>query len=153
MALEIRDPAASDEQAWRRLWAGYLAFYRVELPAEITAETWRRIFDPASRLSMRLAVVDGQIVGFVIYQHHESSWVTTPDGYLEDLFVDGSQRGKGIGRALIDDVIDICQANGWSRLYWLTERDNKAAQKLYDTYAQEDGYQRYRIAISPKDPR
>ena len=61
--------------------------------------------------------------------------------------LDPDARGKGIGRALIDDLIAICRANGWSRLYWHTNRDNAQARKLYESYVEDQGYMRYRIDL------
>lgn len=143
--LVIRDATAVDETAWRGLWDQYLAFYKVDLAEDVTAHTWARILDPSSRVAMRVAEVDGTLAGFAIHHFHDSTWVKTPDCYLEDLFLDATYRGQGIGRALIDDLIAITKANGWSRLYWHTDRDNATARKLYDTYAPEDGHVRYRL--------
>lgn len=144
----IRDATAADEAAWRRLWDQYLAFYKVKLADDVTANTWARILDPSSRVAIRVAEVDGTLAGFAIHHFHDSTWVKTPDCYLEDLFLDATYRGQGIGRALIDDLIAITKAKGWSRLYWHTDRDNATARKLYDTYAPEDGHVRYRLRLS-----
>ncbi|MBU2325749.1 MAG: GNAT family N-acetyltransferase [Alphaproteobacteria bacterium] len=146
-ALFIRDATAADEAAWRGLWAQYLAFYKVELADDVTAHTWARILDPSSRVAMRVAEVNGVLAGFAIHHFHDSTWVKTPDCYLEDLFLDATYRGRGIGRALIDDLIAIATAKGWSRLNWHTDRDNATARKLYDTYAPEDGHVRYRLKL------
>jgi GNAT superfamily N-acetyltransferase len=143
----IRDATAADEAAWRRLWDQYLAFYKVELADDVTAHTWARILEPSSRVAMRVAEVEGTLAGFAIHHFHDSTWVKTPDCYLEDLFLDATYRGQGIGRALIDDLISIARAKGWSRLYWHTDRDNATARKLYDTYAPEDGHVRYRLRL------
>lgn len=145
MSLQIRDAQPQDQADWLKLWTDYLAFYNVDLAEDVTAHTWARIMDPASRLSMRLAVLDGQTVGFAIHHFHESTWVKTPDCYLEDLFIDETIRGKGIGRALIDDLIAIAKEKGWSRLYWHTDENNQRARKLYDSYVESDGHIRYRI--------
>ena len=144
----IRDATAADEAAWRRLWDQYLAFYKVELADDVTAHTWARILDPSSRVAMRVAEVEGTLAGFAIHHFHDSTWVKTPDCYLEDLFLDATYRGQGIGRALIDDLIAIARAKGWARLYWHTDRDNATARKLYDTYAPEDGHVRYRLRLN-----
>jgi len=145
MTLTIRDATSNDRDDWLRLWKAYLEFYKVDLPDDVTDHTWERLLDPASRLSIRLAVLDGTVAGFAIHHFHESTWAKTPDCYLEDLFVDGAIRGKGIGRALIEDLIRICHENGWSRLYWHTDEDNHRAQALYDSYVKSDGHIRYRL--------
>ncbi|EHS50349.1 GCN5-related N-acetyltransferase [Rhizobium sp. PDO1-076] len=147
MTLVIRDATAADDAAWRKLWAGYLTFYKVDLDPEITDHTWARILDPSSRVAMRVAEVDGGLAGFAIHHFHDSTWVKTPDCYLEDLFLDARFRGQGIGRALIDDLIALAKTQGWSRLYWHTNHDNATARKLYDSYAREDGHVRYRMSL------
>lgn len=148
MTLDIRDARAEDEVAWRRLWAGYLVFYKVELAEEVTAFTWARILDPQSRLSMRVAIVDGALAGFAIHHFHDSTWSMTPEVYLEDLFLDEAFRGRGVGRALIDDLIALARAKGWAGLYWHTQDDNATARKLYDHYVKADNHVRYRLALT-----
>jgi GNAT superfamily N-acetyltransferase len=147
MSVAIRDIDQADETAWRSLWAQYLAFYEVDLGPEITNKTWARIIDPAAVLRGRMAVVDGQVVGFALHHTHLSTWAAGPDCYLEDLFLAEAARGKGAGRALIDDLIAICGANGYSRLYWHTDEGNIRARALYDSYTPYDGHVRYRIKL------
>lgn len=143
----IRDAEAGDEAAWRGLWSQYLAFYEVDLTPEVTAATWSRLMDPSSPMKMRLAVEDGTPVGFAIHLHHPSTWVAGEDCYLEDLFLAPEARGKGLGRALIDDLIALARARGWHRLYWHTDEGNTTARKLYDSYVQTDGHLRYRLKL------
>ena len=147
MSLEIRDPGVADQTAWRGLWDQYLAFYEVQLDPAVTARTWARILDPAAALTGRLALVEGRMVGFALHLHHSSSWVMGDDCYLEDLFVAQSARGRGVGRALIDDLITIAGARGWHRLYWHTDATNSRARALYDQFAPADGHIRYRIRL------
>jgi GNAT superfamily N-acetyltransferase len=148
MALTIRDVNAADEPAWRRLWDGYLAFYKVTLAGDVTDATWARLMDPASPVNMRVAEVDGELAGFAIHLAHPSTWVKGNDCYLEDLYLDDRFRGHGIGRALLDDLIAIAKAKGWERLYWHTDEGNARARKLYDSFVKQDGHVRYRMRIS-----
>ena len=86
-------------------------------------------------------------MGFALYLSHGSTWVIGEDCYLEDLCVTGTARGRGIGRALIDDLISLCRQNGWPRLYWHTHETNATARRLYNRYSQADGFVRYRIPL------
>jgi GNAT superfamily N-acetyltransferase len=147
MTLQIRDAEPSDEADWRRLWAGYLAFYDVDLSAEVTANTWRRIMDPTSPVGMRIAEREGRLEGFAIHLSHPSTWVLAEDCYLEDLYVDEEIRGGGVGRALLDDLIALAEARGWARLYWHTDQNNVRARRLYDSYVETDGHVRYRMKL------
>lgn len=142
--IAIRAATPSDEAGWRRLWAGYNAFYETTVAADVTDHTWRRILDPASPLFARVAVRAGQCVGFSVGVLHEGSWVTTPVCYLEDLFVDKDCRGHGIGRRLIEDLIGLAKSQGWSQLYWHTRTGNPA-RKLYDEFVEAGDFVRYRL--------
>ena len=144
---ELRYANPSDETAFLVLWDAYLAYYRVDLPPEITTATWARLMDPASPVKARLALIEGQVRGFAIHLHHPSTWVATEDCYLEDLYVAEMARGHGLGRALIDDLIALARAKGWSRLYWHTDEANRRARALYDSYTRSDGHIRYRLAL------
>lgn len=144
--IAIREAQAADENAWRRLWDGYLAFYETRLPPQVTARTWARILDPSSAMRGRLAEVDGRVAGFSVSVLHEGTWTTGPVCYLEDLFVDPACRGTGLGRALIQDLVDLGRAAGWSTLYWHTRTDNPA-RRLYDGFVTADDFVRYRLAL------
>ena len=140
----IRDPRPNDEVEWRRLWDGYNAFYETQVAPEITTSTWRRIIDPRSSIFGRVAEIGGRVGGFSISVLHEGTWVLTPTCYLEDLFVDPVYRGRGIGRKLIQDLVDRGRRENWSRLYWHTRRDNPA-RRLYDEFIEADDFVRYRL--------
>lgn len=144
--LIIRDANTADEAAWLTLWAGYNAFYEASVAPEVTARTWQRILGTDSALTCRVADMDGTVVGFSISLLHEGTWVVEPVCYLEDLFVDPSCRGKGIGRKLIEDLVTSGKSQGWSRLYWHTRQDNPA-RRLYDEFVSADDFVRYSLRL------
>nr|AGU11223.1 Acetyltransferase (GNAT) family [uncultured organism] len=141
----VRDAEPRDEAAWRKLWADYLAFYQVAVSDEITASTWSKVLDPASAIFMRVAEAEGRLIGFALCLTHEGTWILGRDCYLEDLFVEAAARGRGAGRALMDDLVTLSKRNDWSRLYWHTAEGNATARRLYDRYVPSDGHLRYRI--------
>ena len=143
----IRWAEAGDEAGWRALWDGFLAYYEMSLATEITDFTWARLMDPKSPLQARLACEGEAVLGFAIHQHHPSTWVMGDDCYLEDLFVDPAARGRGVGRALLQDLADHARAMGWKRLYWNTDASNATARKLYDSFTPDDGHVRYRMTL------
>lgn len=141
----VRECRAEDETAWRRLWADYNHFYRATIPDLVTSTTWSRVVDPAAPVIGRLAESGGKSVGISVSVLHAGTWTMDPVCYLEDLFVDAAARGQGVGRALIEDLIALAGARGWSRLYWHTEAGNMAARRLYDRFTPADSYVRYRL--------
>jgi GNAT superfamily N-acetyltransferase len=147
MTVDIRYALPGDEADWRRLWAAYVEFYGVDVGDEVTAATWAKVMDPASPLFMRVATDGDAVIGFAICLVHDATWVKDPVCYLEDLFLDAAARGKGIGRALLDDLVALSKAKGWARLYWHTDEGNSTARRLYDHYTKADGHVRYRISF------
>lgn len=132
-AVTIAPVSAEDEADWRRLWAGYCAFYQVDLPEEVTAGTWARLLDPASPIHGLIARgEEGRALGLCNYVLHEGTWSLAPTCYLEDLFTDPAARGRGIGGALIRRLGALARAEGWRQVYWHTAEDNATARALYD---------------------
>jgi len=148
MSISIRAANPADKQRWLVLWQGYLDFYKTELSTEQSELTWQRILNPEFNMKCALAIDDGAIVGFTTYNLQNSTWSENGHCYLEDLFVDSTVRGKGVGRALIEYVKSYAIENKCSRLYWNTDEDNATARKLYDSYTLESGKRQYRIALN-----
>lgn len=147
MTVEIRDAQAGDEAAWRALWLAHFEFHQTVLAPEVTDSTWRRILDPGSDVRMRVAIVDGVLAGYAIFFAHPSTWVMADDCYLEDLYMDERFRGRGVGRALMDDLVALSRSQGWSHLYWHCHESNAGARGLYDQYVKADGSVRYRMKL------
>lgn len=139
----IRSLEAGDESTWRRLWAEYLVFYKATLPDSMTGATWAKLIGDDDVFIGTIAEVDGQVVGIANSILHPTTWSQAQFCYLNDLYVDPTIRGKGIGKLLIDDLIAKAQTNGWARLYWSTKDDNAVARRLYDRYGEADGFVRY----------
>jgi GNAT superfamily N-acetyltransferase len=144
MSVEIRPLTPADRAAWEPLWAGYQAFYEVQIPAETTEATWRRFHDPAVPMHALGAFAEGRLSGIVHYLFHLSCWTTGPYCYLQDLFTTPEARGQGVGRALIEAVAAAAHAAGASRVYWLTHETNAQAMLLYDQVATRSGFVQYR---------
>jgi GNAT superfamily N-acetyltransferase len=70
-----------------------------------------------------------------------------PICYLQDLYTLDSERGKGVGRALIEAVYARAKADGSQRVYWQTHETNQTAMKLYDQVADRSGFVVYRKAL------
>ena len=146
--LTIRFVKPEDYEQWLALWDGYNAFYgrsgATALSPEITATTWARFFDADEPVHGLVAENDGGLVGLAHYLFHRSTTAIAPVCYLQDLFTDESKRGKGIGRALINEVYHQARSAGSPRVYWQTHHTNHRAQLLYDKVAEHSGFVVYR---------
>ncbi|OZI64493.1 GNAT family N-acetyltransferase [Bordetella genomosp. 11] len=142
----IRPIEPRDEARWRILWDSYTRFYEREPDAAITRHTWSRILDPHSPVYAIVAEDDtGAVIGIANYLLHENTSTLAPVCYLQDLFVDPEARANGVGRQLIDWLVDEMKARKWSRLYWQTKENNYRARGLYDKYTPHSGFIRYVI--------
>ncbi|MEZ5960248.1 MAG: GNAT family N-acetyltransferase [Hyphomonadaceae bacterium] len=142
--IKIREAQPQDRSAWETLWAGYLAFYKAELPHAVTDTTWARFHDPAEPMHCLVAEdADGALVGFTNVVFHRGTWAVGDFCYLEDLFVAPSARNRGIARALIEAVYALADERGCSRVYWLTHETNTTARALYDKVAHNRGFIQY----------
>ena len=139
----IRPVQQADFSAWLPLFDGYNAFYGREGPTalapSITQTTWQRFFDTSEPVFALVAERDGNLVGLVHYLWHRSTTRTEPVCYLQDLFTDATQRGSGIGCALILRVYDEAAKAGVKRVYWQTHETNAAGRLLYDKVATHAG--------------
>ena len=145
MAITVRPIAATDKERWLELFKQYIIFYKSSLTDEQFELDWQRI-NSDFNINGLVAELKGQVVGLAHYIFRPSTWAEKDFCYLEDLFVDPAVRGKGVGRALIDELHKIAIAKGAKRLYWTTAPDNETARKLYDKVAITDRVQ-YKIII------
>lgn len=142
--VQIRPVTAADHAAWLPLWQSYLHFYETRLPDEVSQVTWQRLLDPAETTNSALAWVDGKAVGMVNWIYHRSNWSVENSCYLQDLYVDGSQRGKGVGRELIEHVYAVAREAGCVKVHWLTHETNATAISLYEQVAERPGFIQFR---------
>ena len=135
--VEVRALRAEDRDAWQPLWNGYLAFYRADVPGDVTEQTFARLCD-GSQGTVGLVAVDGgdRPIGLAHLLYHASTWTAAGYCYLEDLFVDRERRGAGVARALIEAAAAHAAARGVSRPYWTTQQYNAPARSLYDSAGQ-----------------
>jgi ribosomal protein S18 acetylase RimI-like enzyme len=68
---------------------------------------------------------------------------------LNDLYVDESERNKGVGKALLDMAKDFAIEQGASKLTLMTAKDNPA-QKLYEHegYKKDEMFMHYNLLLS-----
>ncbi|MFN3938329.1 MAG: GNAT family N-acetyltransferase [Gemmobacter sp.] len=131
--LAIRPLRAGDESDWRRLWTGYLEFYRTSVPEAVYASTFARLLGDDSRdFNGLIAERAGQAVGIAHYLFHRHCWKIEDVCYLQDLFVAPEARGTGAGRALIEAVYAAADAAGAPAVWWLTQDFNAEGRRLYD---------------------
>jgi GNAT superfamily N-acetyltransferase len=148
MDVIIRELREADKDTWLRLWAGYLEFYNTALSKAQTEFTWTRLLKNKQKMYGFVAENENGVIGFTHCLFRPSTWTVTDYCYLEDLFVDPHNRGRGIGRALINKVIELAKEKKSKRVYWTTQEFNKTARVLYDSITPVSEFVQYRLPLN-----
>lgn len=144
----IRTLRASDESSWRELFRQYREFYRLTESEAIVSRAWGWFTDPTHECSALVAEIDGDVVGFAHHRPISSPYTGSTGLFLDDLFTAPSVRGRGVGRALIEELRRIAASQGRGFVQWVTADDNHQAQALYDTLATRTRWVTYETAAT-----
>lgn len=136
-AVQVRRATLAEIDAAARLFQGYLRFYE----KTVEADAARRFIQ--DRLHKQdsvifLAWLDAEALGFVQLYPCFASLSLAPSWVLNDLYVDPSARGHGVGEALMEAARQLGMDTGAAEIFLQTARSNATAQRLY----QRLGYQR-----------
>ena len=88
-----------DRERWAELYRGYCAFY--EVPASDLDHLWRRLVGEGE-LECFVAELDGLVVGLAHVRAFARPLEGDTAGFLDDLFVDPTQRGGGVGSRILE---------------------------------------------------
>jgi GNAT superfamily N-acetyltransferase len=89
------------------------------------------LFGPQPAAACHVAEVDGAVVGFALWYVTFSTWKGLPGLWLEDLFVRPTARGAGLGKALLQQLAQVCVERGYARFEWWVLDWNTPAQGFY----------------------
>lgn len=98
-----------------------------------TSETQLRgmLFGPRPFAEVVIAEAGGEPVGFALFFHTFSTFVGKPGLYLEDVFVNAEQRGKGYGKALMLYLARLALERGCGRFEWSVLKWNTPSLEFY----------------------
>ena len=145
--MKTRALTKDDYPQWRPLWDQYLVFYQHQLSEEQTELTFERLINPESGIYGIVLEEDDALVGFAHASFTHSTWTKEQDLYLEDLFVHPTVRSQGYGRALIEATAILGKERGARKLYWQTHKDNRIAQRLYESIATKSEFVIYEKSL------
>jgi len=106
------------------------------------------LFGPGAVASCHVALLDDEIIGFALWYVTFSTWKGLPGLWLEDLYIQPTARGHGLGRALLQTLASVCVERGYPRFEWWVLDWNVDAQGFYRSLgaAPEDGWTVWRVA-------
>lgn len=116
----IRPAAPADVPVVLELVRELAAYEREPDAVEATEELLHAaLFGPAPAAACHVALgEDAEVVGFALWYVTFSTWKGRPGLWLEDLFVRPGARGRGLGKALLQELAGVCVARGYPRFEW-----------------------------------
>lgn len=148
--IRIRPAVPKDKSAFLEMWKDFVATAPGEPGNHVMGEAnWARIVDKANPLQCIIAIDDrDRQVGFTLFLTFPFTWARSDACYLQDIFVRGEARGKGAAQAMIGHLTELGREAGWFKIFWMTQPDNFAAQRLYEKVAKRMDYLRYDLNIN-----
>jgi GNAT superfamily N-acetyltransferase len=89
------------------------------------------LFGPRPAAEVLLAEDGGRGIGFALFFQNYSTFLAKPGLYLEDLFVEPTSRGHGVGKALLKAVARLAVERGCGRFEWAVLDWNEPAIGFY----------------------
>ena len=80
-----------------------------------------------------VAEADGKVEGFALYYIRYSTW-KGQRMYLEDIIVTEKMRGHGLGKMLLDKLIEVAKEKKFSGMMWQVLDWNEPAINFYKKY-------------------
>jgi GNAT superfamily N-acetyltransferase len=133
MSLRLRPATADDAELLASLICELADYEKLRHEATPDAGALRMHLDAEAhpRVEALIAEIGGEAVGFALYFHNYSTFLTRFGIWLEDLFVKPSCRGQGIGFALLRRVAEIAVERGCGRMEWAVLDWNTSAIDFY----------------------
>ena len=125
------DDAASVERLYAQS-AAHLRSIGDQTDFRFDAEAYRRDgFGDRPAFSGMVAVLDGNVVGHLLYTFGYDTDAAARFLFVIDLAVDEQARRRGVGRALMQRAAALCREAGGTSLFWAVHGNNELALGFY----------------------
>jgi len=131
--IEIRKAKRGDSEQFIGLVRGLAEFERLDPPSAAGTRRLREDVFRKRRVNLIVATEGDRLVGYALYFFTYSSFLAKPTLYLEDLFVLGDYRKRGIGFALFRKCVEEAKAKGCGRMEWAVLTWNSKALEFYES--------------------
>jgi GNAT superfamily N-acetyltransferase len=128
--MEIRIRKA-DERDYPVIFSMIRDFAAFENCSDRLANSLEQMKEEKEFINCLVAEIDSkEIVGYVVHFFAYYTWFGK-SLYMDDLYVKEEYRGKGVGRSLIDAVIDFAKKENCHKLRWQVSSWNESAIGFY----------------------
>jgi GNAT superfamily N-acetyltransferase len=132
--LEIKPATKNDAGIILELIKDIAEYEKLSDQVEATKESIiKYLFDEKAFAECLIGFENKVPIGFALFFHNYSTFVSRPGIYLEDLFVKEKYRGKGYGKKLLLSLVKIAQERNCGRVEWSVLNWNKPAIDFYES--------------------
>lgn len=133
MAATIRAATAGDVSAMHALMYQLAEFEKLTHLFTGTPELLADALFGAHPAAEALVADDaGKIVGYALFFHNYSTFLGRRGLYLEDLYIEPTQRGTGLGTAMLRKLAAIALERQCARFEWSVLDWNEPAIRFYE---------------------
>ena len=132
MPFRIEPAQPQDARVLLSLIRGLAEYERLShLVVATEAQLREELFGARPVIEAVIGWEDSEAVGFALYFHNFSTFLSRRGLYLEDLFVLPAARGRGYGKALMRHVARVAVGRGCGRFEWSVLDWNQSSIDFY----------------------
>ncbi|KAL1949185.1 hypothetical protein VTO73DRAFT_10991 [Trametes versicolor] len=133
----VRPATVEDVDAILELVVGLATYEKAADSVKATPELYRKNLFETPYAHTLLAIggspdAPGKAIGLAMYFFNYSTWTGRPGLYLEDLYVDPTYRGKGVGKALFAELGKVAEEKDCARIDWQVLKWNQPSIDFYE---------------------
>lgn len=133
-AFTIRPAAPGDIREILRLIRALADYEKLsDMAVGTDAMLHEALFGARPSCEALVADADGRTVAFALFFTTFSTFLCKPGIYLEDVFVEPEQRGRGIGKALLRKLAALVVERGGGRFEWRVLDWNEPSIRFYES--------------------
>ena len=129
--VTFRRAVNADFEAVSELARQLARHIEADVPALTEAQFERFYLAANAPMQLLLAVAGERVLGMVSWTLTHELYSGEARVYISDLSIDAAARGRGIGKALMDEVAAWAQVQGAQKMAWDVWRHNETAQAFY----------------------
>jgi GNAT superfamily N-acetyltransferase len=133
MSYALRPAEPRDLESIVALIGELAAFEHLTHLLQVTPESLRpHLFGERPVAECVVAESGSRLIAFALFFHNFSTFLGRPGLYLEDLYVQPTHRGAGIGRAMFEHLGALAVRRGCGRFEWSVLDWSEKAIRLYE---------------------
>lgn len=131
MAPSFRVAEPSDSNTLIEMMRDFNAHERIAFDAPAVRDVLAQLFANDAYGLACFMLLNDEVAGYIVITFGFSIEFRGRDAFVDELFVKGEFRGRGLGSAAIRFAEGVCRARGVRALHLEVERENTGAQSVY----------------------